>query len=216
MRILIFIAFFLCTFKFPAAFADVSVESKAQSTIVSKQSVDEIEELDPFSKDVEQTLEKYDELYWEETGKSPFLYDFVPFMFKSCQRDTCKVWVQVVKSTQRAYLFIKGKHVDTWKVSTGKEGYSTPNFDKHPNGRVYDSYSSKKYSGGDYNGLGNMPYAVFIDGGFAIHGTPASNWPKLGTRASHGCIRVHPDNGRMFNRLVRQFGIYQTWVTVQN
>jgi len=189
---------------------------KGQTPVVSRQSVSDVDELDPYSRDVEQTLEKYDEYYFEETGRSPFLYDVVPFMLKSCQRETCKVWVQVVKSTQRAYLFMDGKHVDTWKVSTGKEGHSTPDFDKHPNGRVYDSYSSKKYSGGDYQGLGNMPYAVFIDGGFAIHGTPASNWSKLGTRASHGCIRVHPDNARTFNRLVHQVGIYQTWVTVQH
>lgn len=60
-----------------------------------------------------------------------------------------------------------------------------------------------------------MPYAVFIEGGFAIHGTTVGNFKYLGTRASHGCIRLHPDNGRIFNHLVRQYGIRDTWVTVE-
>ncbi|MFP5491413.1 MAG: L,D-transpeptidase family protein [Bacteriovoracia bacterium] len=42
------------------------------------------------------------------------------------------------------------------------------------------------------------------------------NWPKLGLKASHGCIRMHPDNGKIFNRLVRSVGISQTWITVRN
>lgn len=69
--------------------------------------------------------------------------------------------------------------------------------------------------GGDYNGLGNMPYAVFVRGGYAIHGTTKGNWPKLGTPASKGCIRLHPDNGFIFNRLVRAVGVRAAWVSVE-
>ena len=98
----------------------------------------------------------------------------------------------------------------------------TPNFDKHPDGRIYNAYTSTKFPGGNYIvtvngkkvGLGNMPYAVFIRGGFAIHGTGTGNWPKLGRVASHGCIRIHPDNARLFNALVRQYGVSNTWITV--
>ena len=103
-----------------------------------------------------------------------------------------------------------------WPVSTGINGRNTPNFETHPNGRIYDRYTSKKFPGGDFNGLGNMPYAVFISGGFAIHGTGKGNWPKLGSRASHGCIRLHPDNALIFNRLVRKNGISEVWITVQD
>jgi hypothetical protein len=53
-------------------------------------------------------------------------------------------------------------------------------------------------------------------GGFAIHGTGRGNWRKLGNKASHGCIRVHPDNALIFNRLVRENGIKNVWITVQN
>lgn len=174
------------------------------------------DEIDPFSVNIEQTLEEFDQLYFAETGLSPFVNNLFAPMGQTCFRASCKVWIQVVKSTQTAYLYINGQHAESWQVSTGAIGHGTPNFDKHPNGRVYDVYSSTKFPGGDYQGLGNMPYAVFIEGGFAIHGTPKGNWPKLGSRASHGCIRVHPDNARTFNRLVREYGIYESWITVQD
>jgi len=113
------------------------------------------------------------------------------------------------------YVYINGSLQASWSVSTGMPGYGTPDFDKHPDGRIYDRYTSTKYPGGDWNGLGNMPYAVFIRGGFALHGTPRSNWSKLGRPASHGCIRMHPDNAYWFNRLVRQHGVSNVWITVQ-
>lgn len=178
-----------------------------------------MEEFDPFSPDAEKTLELFDQLYQEETGLSPFLQDDIQSLIHNagpeCYRASCRVYAKVVKSEQRLYLYVDGSLVDTWLVSTGVSGHNTPDFDTHPSGRIYDKYSSNKYPGGDYNGLGNMPYVVFIRGGFGIHGTPSGNWPKLGRPASHGCIRVHPDNGFKFNRLVRSAGINNTWITVQ-
>ena len=134
---------------------------------------------------------------------------------ETCVREQCEVWAQVVRSTQTMYLYIRGQLQGTWKISSGIPGRGTPNFDKHPDGRIYDRYTSLKFPGGDYQGLGNMPYAVFISGGFAIHGTAQSNWKRLGSKASHGCIRIHPDNAYYFNRLVRQVGVRYTWITVQ-
>ncbi len=173
------------------------------------------DELDPRSPDIEKQLQEMDEDYEKTTGKSPFLdvnilEDFLP----SCFRNSCKVWADVDKAHQRFYLYIDGVLTYTWKTSTGRAGYETPDFDRHPNGRIYDRYTSTKYPDGDYNGLGNMPYAVFVEGGYAIHGTTRGNWPKLGTPASHGCIRLHPDNGQIFNVLVRRNGIANVWVTV--
>lgn len=36
-----------------------------------------------------------------------------------------------------------------------------------------------------------------------------------GTPASKGCLRLHPDNGFIFNRLVRAAGVAWSWVTVE-
>ena len=177
------------------------------------------EELNPFDPRVEEILNSYDKIYEEETGQpshlptDAFINDLLGLA--RCYRSECPVWIQVVKSSQRAYLYLNGSLSNSWLVSTGVPGYTTPNFDKNPDGRIYDRYTSGKYPGGDYKGLGNMPYAVFIRGGFALHGTPQSNWSKLGRPASHGCIRMHPDNAYYFNRLVRSTGISNVWITVQ-
>lgn len=178
-----------------------------------------LDELNPYDPQVEEILNQYDQIYEEEMGESSALEGqfegfYQLFNIPSCRRQDCAVWAQVVKSTQTMYLFHHGELMATWKVSTGLNG-STPNFDKNPNGRIYNRYTSSRYPGGDYKGLGNMPYAIFIHAGFAIHGTAETNWPKLGKPASHGCIRLHPDNAYRFNQLVRQYGIKNVWITVQ-
>lgn len=173
------------------------------------------DDLNPYAENIDEVLEALDK---EFGGPETYLQAPNPlnglFNTRKCYRQTCKVWAQVSRSQQKMFLYMDGNLIHTWAVSTGI-GNRTPNFDMHPNGRIYNRYSSSKYPGGDYNGLGNMPYAVFITGGFAIHGTPKSNWSKLGKKASHGCIRLHPDNGLIFNRLVREHGITNVWITVQ-
>lgn len=133
----------------------------------------------------------------------------------NCKQASCRVWMQINKTTQRLYLHIDGKVVDTFKVSTGDNKHETPLFDMRPTGPIFQKYTSKKYPGGNYNGLGNMPYVIFIKGGYGIHGTTRGNIPKLGKKASHGCIRVHPDNGKVLNELVRKAGLQNTWITVE-
>jgi lipoprotein-anchoring transpeptidase ErfK/SrfK len=59
-----------------------------------------------------------------------------------------------------------------------------------------------------------MPYAVFIKVVYAIHGSTTGNFSKLETRASHGCIRLHPVNAKIFYELVRLIGINNTWVSI--
>ena len=177
------------------------------------------EDLDPFAPDIEQQLQELDALF-SENPNSTFdfneIFNLKTLSQKSCVRKDCPIWIQIVKSQQKLFLFRDGNHTDTWLVSTGVSGRGTPNMDLNPNGRIYDRYSSTKFPGGDFEGLGNMPYAVFLKGGFAIHGTPKSNWKKLGQTASHGCIRIHPDNAYIFNRLVRNYGVKNVWVTIQD
>ncbi len=176
-----------------------------------------LDDFNPHDPNIEETLREMDEAYERETGLSPFLeLDSSSEKDGDCYRASCKVFLDINKTKQSASIYVDGVLKYSVKVSTGLNGFLTPNFDKHPNGRIYDKYTSSKYPGGDYNGLGNMPYAVFISGGFAVHGTGRGNWPKLGSKASHGCIRMHPDNGKIFNRLVRSVGISQTWITVRN
>jgi hypothetical protein len=177
-----------------------------------------MDEFNPFDPNAEKILQEYDRIYQNETGKPAFELNnlFTVDVGPSCRQLQCNVYAQVVKSEQKLYLYVDGVLQNVWPVSTGASGHDTPLMNTAPNGRIYDSYSSSKYPGGDFDGLGNMPYAVFIQGGFAIHGTGRSNWPLLGTKASHGCVRLHPDNAKIFNRLVRSVGIQNTWVSVQD
>jgi hypothetical protein len=184
-----------------AVFIHVQTFAFANDAVVNESSA-VVGELNPYRE------------YESKTGQSPWLeYNFN--WSDTCYRDSCPVWIRINRAEQTLYLYEDGLMVDRWLVSTGLPRTPTPSFDRHPNGRVYDRYTSTKFPGGDWKGLGNMPYAVFIQGGFAIHGTPRENWHRLGKRASHGCIRLHPDNALYFNRLVRQYGIQQVWITVE-
>lgn len=134
-----------------------------------------------------------------------------------CKEKECIVFAAIDKKKQMLYLYILGEVKDSFKVSTGKgKKYETPEMSRHPAGPVLIKYTSRKFPGGNYMGLGNMPYAVFVKGGFAIHGTTPGNFSKLGNRASHGCIRLHPDNAKVFNALVKTVGLQQTWVSIRD
>lgn len=87
------------------------------------------------------------------------------------------------------------------KVSTGMEGFTTPmGYFRPINGRIYENYISQKYNA-------PMPYAVFFFMGVALHATGTSQYKNLGTRASHGCVRLTLPDSKWINGLVRS-----TWV----
>ena len=100
-----------------------------------------------------------------------------------------------------------GKIVHTWKVSTARSGYKTPSGEWRPY-RMHVMWRSIKYDNAP------MPYAVFYDGGYAIHGTTAVS--RLGSPASHGCVRLLTDNAQTFYNLVREVGPGNTRVIVSN
>jgi hypothetical protein len=57
-----------------------------------------------------------------------------------------------------------------------------------------------------------MPHSIFFHGGFAIHGSYEIS--QLGGPASHGCIRLHPDNAATLYELVQQQGMEATTIVV--
>lgn len=92
-----------------------------------------------------------------------------------------------------------------WDVSTGKKGKSTPTGYYQPYLLKTMHYSSK------YNNA-PMPYSIFFKGGYAIHATDAVG--RLGSRASHGCIRLHPDHARRLFKLVSRYGKENTHIDI--
>lgn len=115
------------------------------------------------------------------------------------------VIAQVDLSSQRMTVMVNGRTQYTWKVSTGKWGYGTPSGTYRPQ-RLERSWYSRKYD------MAPMPYAIFFHGGYAIHGTTSIG--RLGRRASHGCIRLHPSNASRLFTLVKQYGMGNTRVVI--
>lgn len=134
-----------------------------------------------------------------------------------CREIDCTLFALIDKSKQVLYLYLFGELKDSFPVSTGKgKQYETPEMSLRPQGPLLVKYTSKKFPGGNYLGLGNMPYVVFIKSGYAIHGTTPGNFAKLGSKASHGCIRLHPDNAKVFHALVKTVGLNETWVVIRD
>jgi len=84
-----------------------------------------------------------------------------------------------------------------WPVSTGRPGHRTPTGVFHPQ-RMYVMTYSAKYDNAP------MPHAIFFHGGYAIHGTYETR--ALGGVASHGCIRLAPQNAARLYDMVKHEG----------
>jgi lipoprotein-anchoring transpeptidase ErfK/SrfK len=116
------------------------------------------------------------------------------------------VSVLVDISTQTMSVSVDGVTEYNWKVSTGRKGHRTPTGDYRPT-RMAEVYYSKKYDNAP------MPHAIFFTGGFAIHGTEYIR--SLGGPASHGCVRLHPDNAALLYSLVARYGAGNTEIRIQ-
>jgi hypothetical protein len=115
------------------------------------------------------------------------------------------VMINVDKSTQQMTVSVDGSPRYHFAVSTGRPGLGTPSGTFHPQ-RMEPTWFSKEY----YNSP--MPHAIFFHGGFAIHGSYEIS--QLGGPASHGCIRLHPDNAATLYSLVQQQGMEATTIVV--
>lgn len=117
------------------------------------------------------------------------------------------VLIQIDKSSQRMAVSIDGRPAYHWVVSTGRRGFGTPAGVFRPQ-MLARRWFSRKY----YNSP--MPHAIFFHKGFAIHGTYYLS--QLGGPASHGCVRLHPDNAATLFGLVQQQGPAHTRIVVTN
>lgn len=103
--------------------------------------------------------------------------------------------IRVNKTTQTMQVVVDGQHRYTWAVSTGREGYNTPNGSYTPQ-RLERHWQSRRY------GMAPMPHSIFFRGGYAIHGTNMVR--RLGQIDSHGCIRLAPGHARILFEMVQR------------
>jgi len=115
------------------------------------------------------------------------------------------VLARVDLSDQRMFVYVEGRLVHTWAVSTGRGRMATPT------GQWNAAWLSPRHRSKKYNNA-PMPWSVFYYNGYAIHGT--TDIKRLGRPASHGCVRLHPDNAKLFFQLVKDYGMESTLISV--
>lgn len=103
----------------------------------------------------------------------------------------------VDKSDQKLHLYENGLKKHSWEVSTARKGKVTPT------GTWNAQWLSKYHKSSIYNNA-PMPYSIFYNGNFAIHGTDQIG--RLGTPASSGCVRLHPENAAVLYAMVERVG----------
>jgi lipoprotein-anchoring transpeptidase ErfK/SrfK len=114
--------------------------------------------------------------------------------------------VRVDRASQTMEVSADGAYLYSWRVSTGRPGYGTPAGTFRPQRMAARWFSTIYYNA-------PMPHAIFFYGGFAIHGS--YDIARLGGPASHGCIRLHPNDAATLFGLVQREGMHNTTIVVQ-
>ncbi|MDI6025387.1 L,D-transpeptidase [Corticibacterium sp. UT-5YL-CI-8] len=120
-------------------------------------------------------------------------------------RASSQIVAQISISQQTMDVLVDGRPTFRWKVSTAGKGYVTPTGSFKPT-RMHKMWHSRKYDNAP------MPHSVFFHGGYAVHAT--DHVRRLGTPASHGCIRLAPNNASDFYTLVEAFGRTNTQIVI--
>ena len=118
-----------------------------------------------------------------------------------------EVEIYIDISNQTMTVDVDGWTYGRWKVSTARQGYYTPRGSWRPF-MLKKMHYSRKYDNSP------MPNSIFFLGGYAIHATYYIN--QLGRPASHGCIRLHPQNAAKLYALVQKHGLRSTRITISN
>jgi hypothetical protein len=103
--------------------------------------------------------------------------------------------ITIDKAQQRMIVAKDDLPLYDWPVSTGQRGYDTPAGEYKPF-RMEATHFSREWDDAP------MPHSIFFTQiGHAIHGS--FDIKRLGRPASHGCVRLHPDNAAILFKLVR-------------
>src|SRR5262245_58716646 len=107
-----------------------------------------------------------------------------------------KVAITVDKDNQQMSVAVDGVERYRWPVSSGIPSYETPNGSFRAF-RMEEDHYSKEFDDAP------MPHSIFFTKiGHAIHGTDSVN--RLGSPASHGCVRLSRENALKLWNLVKQ------------
>jgi len=117
-----------------------------------------------------------------------------------------QIVISIDKNTQSMTVMVDGQEQYVWPVSTGASGYTTPSGTFRPF-RMEESHFSEQWDDAP------MPNSIFFTRqGHAIHGS--EHVASLGRRASHGCVRLAPEDAATLYSLVEETGMQNTTVIV--
>jgi L,D-transpeptidase-like protein len=135
-----------------------------------------------------------------------FFIVFASLMIFSAGTAQAKVEITIDKDNQQMTVAVDGVARYHWPVSTGIPSRETPNGSFRAF-RMEEDHYSKEFDDAP------MPHSIFFTKiGHAIHGT---DWvSRLGTPASHGCVRLSRGNASTLYALVEQQGVLNTTVTL--
>ena len=108
-------------------------------------------------------------------------------------------------TTQTMTVSENGVVKHRWKVSTARAGKVTPT------GSWSAKWLSKNHKSSRYNGA-PMPYSIFYNGNYAVHGT--NQVSRLGRPASAGCVRLHPSNAATLFSMAQKVGLKNVRIVV--
>src|ERR1700694_4567686 len=135
-----------------------------------------------------------------------FLVALTGLMLFATGAAQANVSITVDKNAQQMTVAVDGVERYHWPVSTGIPSYETPN-GSFRTFRMEEDHYSKEFDDAP------MPHSIFFTKiGHAIHGTDSES--RLGSPASHGCLRLSPANPRTLYGLVPAQGVLNTPVTL--
>ena len=114
--------------------------------------------------------------------------------------------ITIDKNNQLMTVAVDGVTRYHWPVSTGIPSRETPSGSFRAF-RMEEDHFSKEFDDAP------MPHSIFFTKiGHAIHGTDSES--RLGTPASHGCVRLSKANASTLYALVQEQGVLNTTVTL--
>lgn len=135
-----------------------------------------------------------------------FLFAFTGLMLFATGAAQANVAITVDKNAQLMTVAVDGVERYQWPVSTGLPSYETPN-GSFRTFRMEEDHYSREFDDAP------MPHSIFFTKiGHAIHGTDSVN--RLGSPASHGCVRLSRANASTLYALVEKEGVLNTTVTL--
>src|ERR1700692_1890749 len=135
-----------------------------------------------------------------------FLVAIAGLMLFTAGAAQAKIDVTIDKNAQLMTVAVDGVERYHWPVSTGIPTRETPNGNFRAF-RMEEDHFSKEFDDAP------MPHSIFFTKiGHAIHGTDSEG--RLGTPASHGCVRLSKANASTLYALVQEQGVLNTMVTL--